>query len=31
VGGYEQRADAELLLETLRNEQGLEGIVVSHP
>ncbi|RFF30056.1 SPOR domain-containing protein [Wenzhouxiangella sediminis] len=31
VGGYEQRADAERLLETLRNEQGLEGIVVSHP
>jgi cell division septation protein DedD len=31
VGGYEQRADADRLLETLRDEQGLEGIVVSHP
>ncbi len=31
VGAYEQRADAERLLETLREEQGLEGIVVSHP
>jgi len=31
VGSHEQRADAEALLETLREEQGLEGIVVSHP
>lgn len=31
VGAYENRADAERLLETLRDERGLEGIVVSHP
>jgi len=31
VGAYEERAEAERLLETLRAEQGLEGIVVSHP
>lgn len=31
VGAYEERAAAERLLETLRDEEGLEGIVVSHP
>ena len=31
VGTYETRDEAERLLETLRDEQGLEGIVVSHP
>lgn len=31
VGAYEERAEAERLLETLRDERGLEGIVVSHP
>jgi len=31
VGTYAERADAEQLLETLREQQGLEGIVVSHP
>lgn len=31
VGAYEERAGAERLLETLRDELGLEGIVVSHP
>ncbi len=31
VGAYAERADAERLLERLREEQGLEGIVVSHP
>jgi len=31
VGTYEGRGEAEQLLETLRDERGLEGIVVSHP
>lgn len=31
VGAHAERADAERLLERLREEQGLEGIVVSHP
>jgi DedD protein len=31
VGTYETREEAEQLLETLRDERGLEGIVVSHP
>ncbi|WP_376691536.1 SPOR domain-containing protein [Wenzhouxiangella sp. EGI_FJ10409] len=31
VGSHEERADAERLLETLSEEQGLKGIVVSHP
>ncbi len=31
VGVYQERAAAERLLETLRDEEGLEGIVVSHP
>jgi cell division septation protein DedD len=31
VGGYDTREEAERLLETLRREQGLDGIVVSHP
>lgn len=31
VGAHEERAAAERQLETLREEQGLEGIVVSHP
>ncbi|RFF27632.1 MULTISPECIES: SPOR domain-containing protein [unclassified Wenzhouxiangella] len=31
VGTHDERADAERLLEKLREEQGLEGIVVSHP
>lgn len=31
VGTHEERSDAEQLLETLRDQQGLEGIVVSHP
>lgn len=31
VGAYESREEAERLLEVLRDERGLEGIVVSHP
>lgn len=31
VGSFNERADAERLLETLSEEQGLKGIVVSHP
>ncbi|MDZ7790633.1 MAG: SPOR domain-containing protein [Xanthomonadales bacterium] len=31
VGAYDERDDAERLLEELNEEQGLKGIVVSHP
>jgi cell division septation protein DedD len=31
VGSFAERADADALLERLRSEEGLEGIVVSHP
>ncbi|NBB91935.1 MAG: hypothetical protein GVY32_02060 [Gammaproteobacteria bacterium] len=31
VGIFQERAEAERMLETLREEQGLDGIVVSHP